>query len=631
MPLHPDKMMSKQGKNNPAAGPFLRFAGYDPSRKTDNYRVSCLYVRFEDLGAGAPNKGHQPAIKPMQNGNDAAPMQNGNGTAHVEVSSTTGAESKHNLPVLSYGEAQTKVKPILLDEWKGWHFYRFDMALTCQETEHKVAYCVEDPSVKTPRQHCFYVPPSRGDWHWAYYSCNGFHEPEPAMKYKGVQPLWRDLMSRHQQQPLQLGVGGGDQLYNDDLWRVPSLKKWCAYKDREERNKQPFSQEMINEVNDCYLALYLRHWMQPVFRDALASIPQMCTWDDHDIWDGWGSYHERLTNTPVFQGCYKTARKFYALFQLHTTPERAAEDGFFGSSGWCQLTCLGPKHALLLPDMRSERTQQQIVSADTWKMIEERVMALPASVEHLIVSSAVPFIYPEVPTAIPVARCFNKIGLNCFSCMTVVRESRLDPGIFNAFGTVDLLDDLLDSWNADVHQEERRTTIEMFQRLAERRRLRVSILAGDVHSGCASSFASAQEIPAEEDPRMMVHVTSSAIGNAPPPDALVNLLNRAAKRSNLNEETVQDFFQLSSDPADKIRGTRNWCEITSSIGDPNRKDSSVTFELRFEVVKDGIVNANPKITTYTVKAPPLRPKQSLSCKQEVDEGQIIPELTGQEA
>jgi len=55
------------------------------------------------------------------------------------------------------------------------------------------------------------------------------------------------------------------------------------------------------------------------------------------------------------------------------------------------------------------------------------------------------------------------------------------------------------------------------------------------------------------------------------------------------------------------------------------------LQLRFEVVKDGIVNANPKITTYTVKAPPLRPKQSLSCKQEVDEGQIIPELTGQEA
>eukprot|EP00983_Pelagomonas_calceolata_P128882 1161555-Pelagomonas_calceolata.AAC.6 len=37
----------------------------------------------------------------------------------------------------------------------------------------------------------------------------------------------------------------------------------------------------------------------------------------------------------------------------------------------------------------------------------------------------------------------------------------------------------------------------------------------------------------------MVHVTSSAIGNAPPPDALVNLLNRAAKRSNLNEVSME--------------------------------------------------------------------------------------------
>ncbi|KAF5828696.1 hypothetical protein DUNSADRAFT_17209 [Dunaliella salina] len=590
-PLQPDKMISKLAKTNPAAGPFLRFAGYDPNKETENYRVSCLYVRYEGHVGGAPDRGKQPAPKAMQNGDAAAAMQNGNGAAiqngngaaHVEVNCTNGAESKDNLPVLSYGEAQTKVKPLLLDEWKGWHFYRFDLALTCQEVEHKVTYSVEDPSMKaSTREHCFYVPPACGDWHWAYYSCNGFHEPEPAVQYKGVQPLWRDLMARHQQQPLQLGVGGGDQLYNDDLWRCPSLKRWCAFKDRQERNKQPFSQEMINEVNDCYLALYLQHWMQPVFRDALASIPQ---------------------------GCYKTARKFYALFQLHTTPERAAEDGMFGAAdGWCQLTCLGPKHALLLPDMRSERTQEQIVSADTWKMIAERVMALPEGVEHLIVSSAVPFIFPEVPTAIPVARCFNKLGLECFSCMTVVRESKLDPGIFNAFGTVDLLDDLLDSWNADVHQEERKSTIEMFQRLAEARRLRVSILAG-----------------------MMVHVTSSAIGNAPPPDVLIDLLNKAAKRSNFNEDTVQDYYQLSDDSDDKIRGLRNWCEITSSMGEPGGQGSSVTFELRFEVVKDGIVNAKPKITTYTVKALPLRPKQSLTCQQEVNAEQITPELTSQEA
>eukprot|EP00983_Pelagomonas_calceolata_P128881 1161555-Pelagomonas_calceolata.AAC.5 len=51
------------------------------------------------------------------------------------------------------------------------------------------------------------------------------------------------------------------------------------------------------------------------------------------------------------------------------------------------------------------------------------------------------------------------------------------------------------------------------------------------------------------------------------------------------------------------RGTRNWCEITSSIGDPNRKDSSVTFEVgmtRFEAFRAC------DITGFSVaKEPPL--------------------------
>ena len=36
------------------------------------------------------------------------------------------------------------------------------------------------------------------------------------------------------------------------------------------------------------------------------------------------------------------------------------------------------------------------------------MQALPASVEHLLVVSGVPFIFPEVSAAIPVARCCNR-------------------------------------------------------------------------------------------------------------------------------------------------------------------------------------------------------------------------------
>jgi hypothetical protein len=34
-------------------------------------------------------------------------------------------------------------------------------------------------------------------------------------------------------------------------------------------------------------------------------------------------------------------------------------------------------------------------------------MGLPSSVRHLLVVSTVPFIFPEVAAALPVARCFN--------------------------------------------------------------------------------------------------------------------------------------------------------------------------------------------------------------------------------
>lgn len=46
-------------------------------------------------------------------------------------------------------------------------------------------------------------------------------------------------------------------------------------------------------------------------------------WDDHDIFDGWGSYPPSLQSCPVFSGVFFVARKFYLIFQQH-----AAEDNF---------------------------------------------------------------------------------------------------------------------------------------------------------------------------------------------------------------------------------------------------------------------------------------------------------------
>lgn len=45
----------------------------------------------------------------------------------------------------------------------------------------------------------------------------------------------------------------------------------------------------------------VRHTAGTLFEKEL-DVMQMNLWDDHDIWDGWGSYPPYLQNCPVFQG-----------------------------------------------------------------------------------------------------------------------------------------------------------------------------------------------------------------------------------------------------------------------------------------------------------------------------------------
>lgn len=50
--------------------------------------------------------------------------------------------------------------------------------------------------------------------------------------------------------------------------------------------------------------------------DAMARIPTVMMWDDHDIFDGWGSYSEAMQSSPVFQTLFKHARRAFWVFQM---------------------------------------------------------------------------------------------------------------------------------------------------------------------------------------------------------------------------------------------------------------------------------------------------------------------------
>jgi len=161
----------------------------------------------------------------------------------------------------------------------------------------------------------------------AYVSCNGFSDASGMRKLvKPENAVWADLLGNHdrhlrgpefrldkeqlwheartQDQGLQrfhLMLMGGDQLYFDSIWEdLPKLKHWVGLS----RSKQlsfAVTPTLDKEIQDYYFSLYAKRWLPPARKpwataalnadaaDAMARIPIIMMWDDHDIFDGWGS------------------------------------------------------------------------------------------------------------------------------------------------------------------------------------------------------------------------------------------------------------------------------------------------------------------------------------------------------
>ena len=51
--------------------------------------------------------------------------------------------------------------------------------------------------------------------------------PEDSFARKDPTYLWRDLLKVHETFPMHVIIGGGDQVYSDDIWEQHSiLKVW---------------------------------------------------------------------------------------------------------------------------------------------------------------------------------------------------------------------------------------------------------------------------------------------------------------------------------------------------------------------------------------------------------------------
>ncbi|KAJ1968260.1 hypothetical protein IWQ62_001347 [Dispira parvispora] len=503
----------------------------------------------------------------------------------VMVISTSGYDSQSpTLNFVDQGAPQPPIEGEAIDRYLNNTFWRFPFRLQLTEHERTVNY-----SINNGVQYSFTLPSATQPWRWMFYSCNGFSESikDPQAEFGGPNPLWDDFLAKHARRPFHVMVGGGDQLYCDGVWKLPELAPFLKNKEKKKRKVLPLSPQMQHAVEQFYFEHYVYVFLyESSFRHAVSSVPYAMMIDDHDIFDGFGSYPEYLQNSHVFRGIGSIALRFYLLFQQHTTVTLANHHQLFGSGGFSWLKHLGSTTALLGMDTRFERTLEQVVTPASYDMIFQNLQNhLSNDCRHLVVVLGVPIVYPRLTAAEGALSALANTAVGSILVKSGAVSSQL-----NEFGEPELLDDLNDHWTAKIHMDERATLVQRLQQFAQSRSIRVTFLSGDVHCCGAGKFHTKPKkdvtLPHNRDHRLMYQVISSAIMNAPPPLALLRTLHVTSSTNvfdKVTEERMVELFERDVDDTNlvnrKLMGRRNYCTASFDNG-----TGDLVFNINVETV-----------------------------------------------
>ena len=427
-------------------------------------------------------------------------------------------------------------------DWVYW-----DVTIPRQSKEFRTTYRIEGLEEGPVEVDGVCIPGIAQSPRISFFSCNGVQDPRKWTSQPEMEVLWERMRERHVKAPAADGsggpyhvlIGGGDQIYADSVWlKVPELEKLDTWKKRE---KAKASASLTRNLERHYGDLYAR-WHKSWFADLHSRVPGLYIWDDHDIFDGFGSYSDALQGCPVYQSIFAQARSAFSLFQL-------------GGGNPCGGPCVDPTGShfmqtfsfdesldILILDLRAERTSKQVMSQAQWKAIgtylSERA-ARTASAAHLLVVSSIPLVY------------LNFSSAEAFADWLPWRQ--------------DLEDDLRDQWESAAHQEERARLIMTLLDHAKATSTRVSVLSGDVHVGARARITStrpAHLLPGETE--SVIHqLTSSAIVY-PAPGALALAGMRAIGGKGpspvLSVSHVDtEVIAVSADHY--LLGARNWLSI----------------------------------------------------------------------
>eukprot|EP01114_Cavostelium_apophysatum_P003965 TRINITY_DN1409_c0_g1_i1.p1 TRINITY_DN1409_c0_g1~~TRINITY_DN1409_c0_g1_i1.p1 ORF type:complete len:1293 (-),score=399.08 TRINITY_DN1409_c0_g1_i1:43-3921(-) len=336
----------------------------------------------------------------------------------------------------------------------------------------------------------------------AFFSCNGrkrAHEEVALERAGGVSERWADLYQECTKKKVSVLVGMGDQIYQDMFEAFDEMKRFHSL-DKNQQIKEPFTEAVDKEMRKLFFWKYLYHFSRPNFNDAMGSMLTLFVWDDHEIFDGFGSYSPELQFCPVYQGIFSIATWAYLLFQHQSTATylstelRPLESKMFFGKSFHSAYHFG-KVSIINLDARSERSKTRIISNESYIELAKQLYRISDNCEHVIVVVTIPVVFPEVTSIV------NAIDFIEDKLPKLYKKIPRDP-----------LDDFVDHWRYRQHLEERKFLVQLLQESARSDYVRISIFSGDVHTGCIGKIRPEKPLAKEyEDSRVIYNVTTSGI------------------------------------------------------------------------------------------------------------------------
>jgi hypothetical protein len=433
-------------------------------------------------------------------------------------------------PPLELGEAEHPIAACHLAARLGRSLWRYDFRVPLSAAERTVDYRIGGGIWRMR------LPAFGGPLRIAFTACNGYEDERTGSAGPDRNRLWQKLEAEHARAPFHLVLHGGDQLYADSLWHeVRPLAAWRRLP-AGRRLAAPFTPEMAEAVTDYFFRRYCWLWEQPELARIMPAVPSLMMWDDHDIFDGWGSHDPKWQACPVFRGIYVAAREQFALFQLAARPDRLPAAGFSDPGGaqfgWSYrlLDDIG----IIAPDLRSERSLEHIMGEAGRRAFVGMLEGLTGCRHVLLLSS------------VPLLNAHEGLLERLYEALPGQHYFQLD---------------LRDQWRSIFHRDEWLRLLRHLFAFSARTGARITALSGEIHLG---ALALAQHAGTR-----IYQLTSSGIVHPPPPAPLVAFLDwmSTGPVEEIEPGLKLDVLKIPG-YGSRFLGERNWLALELSAANP---------------------------------------------------------------